>query len=78
MQYNDAKFKIYGDVNHNESWIIQMIKGSQLANKGQYKRMIGKVIYFFHSEPGIAYAVGIVSRFMHNLKYIIWRLQQES
>ena len=55
-----------------------MIKGSQLANKGQYQRMIGKVIYFFHSELGIAYAVGIVSRFMHNLKYIIWRLQQES
>ena len=42
-----------------------MIEGEKLANKGQYQRMVGKLIYLSHTRPDIAYAVGVVSRFMH-------------
>ena len=45
---------------------LQMIKGEKLADRGQYQRMVGKLIYLSHTRPDIAYAVGIVSRFMHN------------
>ena len=41
-----------------------MIKGEKLADRGQYRRMIGKLICLSHTRPDIAYAVGLVSRFM--------------
>ena len=44
---------------------LQMIEGEKLANRGQYQRMVGKLIYLSHTRPDIAYAVGVVSRFMH-------------
>ena len=44
---------------------LQMIKGGKLVDRGQYQRMVGKLIYFAHTRPNIAYAVGIVRRFMH-------------
>ncbi|XP_071704970.1 secreted RxLR effector protein 161-like [Rutidosis leptorrhynchoides] len=36
-----------------------------LADKGQYQRMVGKLIYLAHTRPDIAHAVGVVSQFMH-------------
>ena len=43
----------------------QIVKGAKLANKQQYQRLVGKLIYLFHTISDIAYTVGIVSRFMH-------------
>nr|GEW39575.1 putative RNA-directed DNA polymerase [Tanacetum cinerariifolium] len=31
----------------------------------KYQRLVGKLIYLSHTRPDIAYAVGVVSRFMH-------------
>ncbi|KAJ9542010.1 LOW QUALITY PROTEIN: hypothetical protein OSB04_028516 [Centaurea solstitialis] len=38
---------------------------TNLVDKGRYQRMVGKLIYLSHTRPDIAYAVGVVSRFMH-------------
>ena len=48
-------------VNHG----LQIIKGEKLADRGQYQRMVGKLIYLSQTRPDIAYAIGVVSRFMH-------------
>jgi len=37
------------------------------ANKERYQRLVGKLIYLLHTHPNIAYAVSIVSQFMHCL-----------
>ena len=36
------------------------------TDKGRYQRLVGKLIYLSHTRPDIAYAVNIVSQFMHN------------
>ena len=36
-----------------------------MADRRQYQRMVGKLIHLSHTRPDIAYAVGVVSRFMH-------------
>lgn len=36
------------------------------VDKGQYQRLVGKLIYLSHTRPDIAYAVSIVSRYMHD------------
>ncbi|XP_071728057.1 secreted RxLR effector protein 161-like [Rutidosis leptorrhynchoides] len=38
---------------------------ADLADKGQYQRMVGKLIYLAHTRPDIVHAVGVVSQFMH-------------
>ncbi|GJR11586.1 putative RNA-directed DNA polymerase [Tanacetum coccineum] len=38
---------------------------AKLADKDRYQRMVGKLIYLSHTHPDIAYAVGVVSQFMH-------------
>jgi hypothetical protein len=35
-------------------------------DKGRYQRLVGKLIYLSHTCPDIAYAVSVVSQFMHN------------
>lgn len=44
---------------------LYMEHGAKLADKDRYQRMVGKLIYLSHTRPDIAYAVGVVSRFMH-------------
>ena len=48
-------------VNHG----LQMREGGEPTNCMQYQRLVGKLIYLEHTRPDIAYAVGVVSRFMH-------------
>lgn len=36
------------------------------ADKEQYQRLVGRLIYLSHTRPDIAYAVSVVSRFMYN------------
>lgn len=35
------------------------------VNKERYHKLAGKLIYLAHTRPDIAYAVSVVSRFMH-------------
>ncbi|KAM0026098.1 putative RNA-directed DNA polymerase [Helianthus debilis subsp. tardiflorus] len=48
-------------VNHK----LCMEEGARLADKERYQRLVGKQIYLSHTRPDIAYAVGVVSQFMH-------------
>ncbi|CAN1293417.1 Retrovirus-related Pol polyprotein from transposon RE1 [Linum perenne] len=36
------------------------------VDKGNYQRLVGKLIYLAHTRPDIAYFVWIVSQYMHN------------
>lgn len=38
------------------------------VDKDLYQRLVGKLIYLSHTRPDIAYAVSVVSQFMHNPK----------
>ncbi|GKF10365.1 putative reverse transcriptase, RNA-dependent DNA polymerase, partial [Tanacetum coccineum] len=38
---------------------------AKLADRDRYQRMVGKLIYLSHTRLDIAYAVGVVSQFMH-------------
>nr|GEY64037.1 putative RNA-directed DNA polymerase [Tanacetum cinerariifolium] len=44
---------------------LYMEPDAELADKGRYQRMVGKLIYLSHTRPDIAYSVGVVSQFMH-------------
>ncbi|KAM0012264.1 putative RNA-directed DNA polymerase [Helianthus debilis subsp. tardiflorus] len=48
-------------VNHK----LQMEEGAKLVKKEMYQRLVGKLIYLSHIRPDIAYAVSVVSQFMH-------------
>ncbi|PRQ35370.1 putative RNA-directed DNA polymerase [Rosa chinensis] len=36
------------------------------TNKARYQRLVGRLIYLSHTRPDLAYAVSVVSQFMHN------------
>ena len=48
-------------INHG----LQITEGAQLADKERYQRLVGKLIYLSHTRPDIAYAVSVISQFMH-------------
>ncbi len=41
-------------------------KEGRLVDKGQYQRLVGKIIYLSHTRPDIAFAMSLVSQFMHS------------
>ncbi|KAJ0666336.1 putative RNA-directed DNA polymerase [Helianthus annuus] len=57
---------------------LYMEENAKLADKGEYQRIVGKLIYLSHTRPDIAYAVGVVSQFMHQPQVThmeaVWRI----
>lgn len=37
------------------------------TNQERYHRLVGKLIYLSHTRPDLAYAISVVSQFMHSL-----------
>ncbi|XP_024031285.1 uncharacterized protein LOC112094508 [Morus notabilis] len=37
------------------------------ADKGRYLRLVGRLMYLVHTRPDLAYALSVVSQYMHNL-----------
>ncbi|XP_057495256.1 retrovirus-related Pol polyprotein from transposon TNT 1-94 isoform X3 [Actinidia eriantha] len=37
----------------------------EMVDRGRYQRLVGKLIYLSHTRPDIAFAVSVVSQFMH-------------
>ena len=44
---------------------LNLEEGEPLENVGQYQRLVGKLIYLTITRPDIAFAVSVVSQFMH-------------
>ena len=44
---------------------LQMHEGGEPTDHMQYQRLVRKLIYLAHTRPDIAYALGVVSQFMH-------------
>jgi len=42
------------------------------ADVGQYRRLVGKLIYLIVTRPNITYAVGVVSQFIHAPRHPHW------
>ena len=40
-------------------------KESDMVNTTQYQKLVGKLIYLSHTQPDIAFAMSLVSQFMH-------------
>ncbi|KAH1107170.1 hypothetical protein J1N35_010938 [Gossypium stocksii] len=38
----------------------------ELMDKERYQILVGRIIYLSHTEPDIAYAISLVSQFMHD------------
>ena len=38
----------------------------EMVDRGTYQRLVGKLIYLSHNRPDIAFAVSVVSQFMHS------------
>ena len=39
--------------------------GAEAVDKNRYQKLVGKLIYLAHTRPDIAFAVSLVSQFMH-------------
>ena len=44
----------------------QATKAAETVDKERYQRLVGRLIYLSHTRPDIAYAVSLVSQFMHD------------
>ncbi|XP_042035301.1 uncharacterized mitochondrial protein AtMg00810-like [Salvia splendens] len=51
---------------------LQMKEEAKQTDRGRYQRLVGKLIYLSHTRPDIAYAVGILSQFMHAAQEKHW------
>lgn len=44
---------------------LQSAETENMVDKGRYQRLVGRLIYLSHTRPDIAFAVSMVSQFMH-------------
>ncbi|XP_047940873.1 secreted RxLR effector protein 161-like [Salvia hispanica] len=44
---------------------LQLKEEGKPTDRGKYQRLVEKLIYLAHTRPDIAYAVGVVSQFIH-------------
>jgi len=51
-------------VNVNEKLVVD--DGTEMANAGQFRSIVGGLNYLCHTRPDITFSVSVVSRFMHN------------
>ena len=51
-------------IEHNHK-LFECLSASP-TDKGRYQRLVGKLIYLSHTKPDIAYAISMVSQFMHD------------
>ena len=52
-------------------WIYGLMSHA-LDDLGRYRRLIGKLIYLTVTRPDITFIVGVLSRFMHQLRETHW------
>ena len=45
---------------------LQPAKPKDVVDKGRYQRLVGRLIYISHTRPDIAFAISMVSQFMHS------------
>ena len=45
---------------------LQANTKDEVIDKGRFQRLVGRLIYLSHTRPDIAFAVSLVSQFMHN------------
>lgn len=45
---------------------LQSAKPENVLNKEQYQRLVGRLIYLSHTRPDLAFAISMVSQFMHS------------
>ncbi|XP_071698900.1 uncharacterized mitochondrial protein AtMg00810-like [Rutidosis leptorrhynchoides] len=57
---------------------LYMEEDADLADRGQYQRIVGKLTYLAHTRPDIAHVVGVVSQYMHQPQrhhmVTVWRI----
>ena len=44
---------------------LQPAEPEEMVDKGTYQQLVGRLIYLSHTRPDIAFAVSMVSQFMH-------------
>ena len=57
---------------------LQIVEGAEATHHTRYQRLVGKLIYLSHTKPDIAYAVGVVIRFMHAPQAAHWEASLRS
>jgi hypothetical protein len=53
----------YTPIEHNHRLVKE---GGSPVDREQYQRLVGRLIYLSHTRPDIAFAVSVVSQFMHD------------
>ena len=48
-----------------QNHILGLYPNQKPTDKGRYQRLVDKLIYLSHTHPDIAYAMSVVSQFMH-------------
>ena len=54
------------DIQVEESLKLYVESNQIPIDKGRYQIFVGRLMYLSHTRPNLAYALGIVSQFMHN------------
>ena len=46
---------------------LQLVEVKDVIEREKYQRLVGRLIYLSHTQLDIAFAVSIISQFMHSL-----------